>query len=501
MADVSLTTQGRVNGFAYDQSDLDDLPSGNWLACVALGSSTKPLGSPSPIYKKNPAVARKFDIVDTTLPPPELGELPITEKLKRKALIFLEELEQKNCPTVFLIKIDDCGRPDDLESWDSVFIVEAIHLNNFDTSDLSAQDSEEEVTTSGTVSVVKRGRVFPLLWAEKADTQTLAEVLDIEYCDEVNCGNCGQSSAGCDKIYALQAANAASPGLGAQLLYSADGGNTWTAYDIVTLGGTSANKFACVGNYIVVVSNASGSLHYAKKTDLTTWFEVTTGFTDSPNDVYAQSPGNVLFAADGGYIFQASNFKTLVVTVSDNSDTVQNLNRIHGAGDTIVAVGNSNVVKYSINNGASFALLTGPNVGVNLTSVWVVSDYRWYIGCADGTLWYTEDRGATWTQRTLEDQANILQVLDINFGGESGEQGALALEKTSSTGNYGEVYRSISGGREWYRNASAALANTFPDSDYVNAVSVCGYNSIAAGGLASDSADGIIAIAKQGDLG
>lgn len=401
---------------------------------------------------------------------------------------------------MWLLKIDDCGNLDDRNSFQSFFIVDTSKLNNIDLENIQTplDGTEAMFEMSGTFSLTTWERLVPIKFAAYAESTVLAEVLDIIYADEISCGTCAPASNGCQQVYALTRANTGSPGLSSQIAYTLNGGSTWSTKDIAPFGGLSGNRLVSVGQYLVVISEADASWAYVEKDTISTdaFTQVNTGLEvgGAPRAIYAANPNLVFMGGAGGYIYKSEDITADVEVVHDASITTQNSNDIHGNGQVIVSVHNNNVVLVSTNGGVSFASITGSvEIGANLTAVWVRSAFQWYIGTNTGKLWYTEDGGVTFTQRALPNQANLSVVNDIKFSDELNEVGAIAVQTLTA----GYVYRTFTGGREWYQNtAISGLNATGTTNTRINAIALCGLNEIAAGGIESGSTDGLIAIAK-----
>jgi photosystem II stability/assembly factor-like uncharacterized protein len=170
----------------------------------------------------------------------------------------------------------------------------------------------------------------------------------------------------------------------------------------------------------------------------------------------------------------------------DGSITTQDLNDIHGFGQTIVAVGGSNAVLWSENDGRSFSLVTGPAVGVNLTSVWCISKNIWMVGTGGGKLYYTLNNGTTWAEIGLPSVATVIN--DIHF--ENEVVGYLAAE----VGGVAAVFRTTDSGNSWQNTAPHLYA--LPTAVRVNVVYSCGNNRVLAGGRKTAGGDGMVAIAE-----
>lgn len=494
--DVTIAMQGEVAAFYYRQDDLtDNLKYVGDFGASVIDGLTKPLGDLNPTYIKDPARANKFDIARLTRGAPELGEFTFLEYIKRTTRSVLERIEKQDCPVVFAIKLDNCNRPDDPDTVESIFVVPDLRLSSLEMGTMQQRDNNEALEYTGTMSHSNAWtRFFLLRFQEEADALILSEVIDVAYTDEVSCGNCAPFNSGCDVLFALTNANAGSPGLSSQIVVTRDAGDTYTKYDIASLGGKSGSAMTIVGSKMVVVSEADGAHHVAPLSDVSAsqWSRVSTGYVGgaSPRCIFALSPSRVFIGAAGGYIYKSEDVTAGVEVVEDGTLSTENANAIHGVGEVIITAHDNNVLKISTNDGLTWSALTGPAIGDNLTAVWVNNANQFWVGTNAGELWFTMDGGTNWTQRLLPDQDNITAVLDIKFGDVYSQFGAIAVQKTVTA----EVYTTWYGGRRWYRESPEIVQlGTLPER--INKLALCGSDHIAAGGLQSGSTDGVLAVA------
>lgn len=498
--DVKQLKSGEIGVFAYSQSDLTDSPKflGKFSENAAE-SLTKSKGSLEPIYAKGTR-PNQVKIVDFTRGAPELGENSFRERVRPETRNYLERVYKADCPLIFLWKLDSCGNKDDINSAESFIVIDQSLLNNIDWENIQVLDgSNPMVEITGTFNNLNWERIEPIKFVPYGESTIIAEALDVIYFDEVSCGACAPASNGCQKIAWITRANTGSPGLSGQFVYTENGGTTLTAVDLAPFAGKDPNRMVAAGQYIIITSEADGSLIYIDKDALSTVTEVTTGLVGggSPRAITANSAGEILIAGAGGYIYRSEDITTGVEVVHDGTVTTQTLNDIHWRGQTAVAVGNSNVVLVSNNNGVSFgAANASPEPGANLTAVWVVNKYKWWIGTNTGKLWFTQDGGNTYTRKFLPSDVTAAVINDIKFSDELEEVGAIALESLTR----GYVLRTVTGGRIW-RSGSPLLdgiaASGAMSGLRFNAVALCGVNEIALAGLKLSSTDGIIAIAKS----
>lgn len=458
-----------------------------------------PQGDVTPVRVPSPDAYDRFEIVDVIR---GAQGLPSTT-LEFRQLATISEILRKvrrECPMDIQLHVGTCKNPSDFNGgWEDgrVVVLEVAYPTGYSTGDLGALDSDQRATVLESVPFTSLDlyEIKPINPEEQATAEVTDEIVDVAICDAVSCGACGLPSDGCSVVFALAGPVAGSPGLPSELLYTEDGGANWSATNIATLGLAEAGSaLACVGTNLVVVSNASNSLHYAPIADILdgteTWTEVTTGFVVSgePNDIISLDPQHTWIVGDGGYVYFTADPTAGVTVQTAGSVTAQNLNEIHALDvDNLVAVGASNAVIVTTSGGDAWSSITGPNVGVALNTVAMHRLNEWFIGDAGGQLWYTTDGGTTWTEKTFT-------------GSGAGAVRALAFPTPSvgymahnTAGPAGRILRTIDGGNSWYvlpEKSGVAM----PANDYVGAIAACSEdpNIVFAGGLADDGSDGFL---------
>jgi photosystem II stability/assembly factor-like uncharacterized protein len=420
----------------------------------------------------------------------------------------LQELARRKCQADVHVHFGKCTDPSDFNTFSKALVYEAARITSYGTDDLGAlaSDARAEVNETVDLSVKDFYEVLQLSFQEVAGTIITNEILDGVVCDQVTCAgdDCGDESAGCDKIYFISTAAGGSPGTPADIVFSIDGGANWYAHDIDTLGAAEApSGVACVGTYVVVVSNDSDSLHYATKSEILptndeAWAEVATGFVaaGSPNDIW--SVGTYAFVVgDGGYIYGTSDPTGGVTVLDAGVATTLTLNAVHALNTSFaVAVGNSGAIVLT-ENGETWSLVTPTNVlfTQNWQAVWIKSEKEWFIAGATvagvGQVWYTLDGGTTWTQLTTMPGA-YTNFYDIQFSTPS----VVYLTGTIS-GPRARILRSYDGGRSW--NILPEGVGNLPLADRINALATCtqDVNFVVAGGLGDNGTDGILMLGQD----
>jgi len=411
----------------------------------------------------------------------------------------LLRLARIGCAVDVQLHMGTCSIPSIFNEFQKAVVLEDVYLASYSTDELGALGPDERAVVNETVeiSAAKIYEVLPVVVSEVGADVVTNEVLDIIIADQVSCGECESYSDGCQKIFAITKAAGGSPSTPADVVFSLDGGATWHAHDIDSMNATDdPSAIAKVQSYIVVVSQDSGSLHYALFSEFDgatdpDFTEVSTGFNASgaPNDIW--SIGNMAFiVGEGGYIYKVTDPSAGVTELDSSAAGGDGLNAVHALDDEkAVAVGDNGAVVYT-RNGTLWTAASRPvGYGVNLTCVWMRGEDEWWVGTDDGRVFYTLDAGTSWTEKSLP--GNLAAIYDICFPFES-----VGWIAGATSAPAGRILRSYDGGYSWLVIPEGT--SVIPANDAVNAIAGCteDANILAAGGLADDGSDGILLIAQ-----
>ena len=399
-------------------------------------------------------------------------------------------LARNGCSFDVQLHLGACGDPSDFETFTKSIVMEEAYVTNYGTDDLGALQSDDNAAVNETIdiSATRVYEIRPMSFTSIAGSTVTNEIVDIVLADTKACSTdeCEDVSDGCTTFFALSKA------AGGSLSTSADvikiSGTDYVARDVDTLTSVEEpSALAPVGNYIVVVSNGASSYSYALKSKFTattvpTWTEVATA--QAPNDIF--SLGNVAFvAADGGYVYKMTSPTGTLTAVTTGDITAQNLSAIYALdADYVVAVGAAGAVIYS-ENGSTFTLKTAP-AAVVLNSVWMASKKIWWVGGADGNLYYTTDGGTSWATKSFSGSGSG-SVADIAFSTSS-----VGYMVHNTTAVAGLIFRTYDGGYTW--NLMPEGTGSLPAADKLNKLAVCmdDCNLVFAAGLDGSGTDGII---------
>lgn len=388
-----------------------------------------------------------------------------------------------------------CGDLSDLyRGWESYLnIYSYLKLTgNVDGGSRSSREDDEPLENSVSATGVAIYPVGALSFGSEADPEVAVEVIDVVYGTSITCGSCGVENDGSNHIYALTRANVGSPAAPGQLIYSTDGGQTWTPAAITGIGSSNEPRYIDIAGGILFVGTAGTTLFYtALDPDTaapTTWSQVT--LPVAMNDVYVQSASAIFFAANSGAVYKTTDI-AIAPSVVANGAGSDNLTRIHGQGETIVAVGAAGRVYASINNGATWSSTVVP-AAVALTAISVLDRRTYWVGTTGGALYKTMNGGKSWTSVAFPGSGSG-SIFDILF---ATREVAWIAHQASSVAY---LITTLDGGNSWARNDSTSRILNWPTFQKagrlaapVEAKPAVAANYLAVAGLAAGGADGLL---------
>ena len=427
---------------------------------------------------------------------------PTTSLEGRYALDVISEvlrLARKGCAIDMQLHMGECQDPTNFNTFSKALVLEGAYLTSYSTEDMGALASGDDspVNESADISAKTVYEVVPVGYGVKAATIVTTELTDAVICDRVGCGECEEESDGCYKVFAISVAAGGSPSTSPDVVFSVDKGITWYAHDIESIGtANDADGIDCVGQYLVIVSNAEGNLNYALKSEFDgvtdpEFTGITTGIVvgGEPNAIF--SIGGIAFVVgDGGYVYKTDDPTVGVSVLDAGSATSAKLTAVHALSEEFaVAVGENGAVIYTENGTTWSAISVSPvGYGTDINCVWVKSESEWWIGAADGNLYYTLDGGSTWTTKAFSG-SGAGEVRDIVFSTDS-----VAWLAHDTAAPAGRILRSYDGGYSWQLTPESGA--TFPANDQVNALAVCEQdaNFVVGVGLADNASDGYVVV-------
>jgi photosystem II stability/assembly factor-like uncharacterized protein len=457
-----------------------------YQTCMRAGSFDQSFGDVEPIKVPSSARYGEFDEIGEILGEVERGSSSLIGQYAADLRSEIFRLAKQRCPVDVQIHFGACTDPRQFNRFTKALIWENTRLSSYSTDDLGAmQDGDNAaITETGDLSIKEAYEVLQLTVEARATDVVHNEVTDAVLCDLQACyDECGDESDGCQKIYVLHGGILGSPGTPPDVAWTDDGGATWSNDEIYTLTSSEeATALACVGDYLIVISQDTDSAHYKERDDVLdgvvgSWTEDDTGFVSSPLDIW--SVGALAFiVGETGYIYSYEIAGEGATVLDAGVITSEDLQAVHAIDEEhAVAVGENGVVVYTT-NGVSWQQTDADPTAEHLHAVWMRSEAEWWVGDAAGGLFYTLDSGATWTEKTLPG-ASVNLIMDIQFPKSS------VGYVVGRAGTAGAMWRTYNGGYSWVRmpEGTGTLAGS---STQLNALASCpdDVNFVVAGGAA-----------------
>lgn len=493
--------------------------AGQGTQYLVIEGVTKPiLGGITPIRVPDPHRTGAYRNVARSRSAPDFPSATLRLMEKHGSLPF--QLGDLTCPFNLYEVTGRCTDLSDfLRGWDDyVLVYSLVEVTEASPGDRTAFEDDEAIEDELSITI---GDIYPvgkLGFGEQAGTLVDREVADIVYGSKLQCGNCGPTDDGTNWIYAItKSSGSGSPGLPAELIYSTDGGQTWNETGITGIGATEDPiGIDIVGQYLVVLSRTAssattGGYYYAAINTYTgvpgAFTKVTTGFVANrqPNDLYVAGPNEVYFAADGGYIYKATDITSGVTVNNAGSATTSNLIRIDGIDHVIVAAGAASTVIRSINRGSTWTTTADNPSDIPLTiqALEVIDEYRYWVGTtSSGRLFYTLSGGETWATKEFAG-SGAGGVMDIVFA--TDEVGYFSYASNDPTAT---LFATWNGGQDFIASSDTAQKRmlNWPTFDRANRLAVpavgptVSSNNIAVGGLGGNGTDGAIFLGIAAEL-
>jgi photosystem II stability/assembly factor-like uncharacterized protein len=382
------------------------------------------------------------------------------------------------CEMTLDFRFGYCDRPDNPDAWDSIFRIENARIQPSTVGVGADLTTKTEVTAQATGTVWMPIYSLVLDGVDVGDTVGLDCVLVIP---KAECaGDCGPGYDLCDYVFVASEGEYSDT---AEVWKTDDGGSTWHTLD--TSPFAAGEDICCMvgdvtGNTMRLVvfrgtTDAGNPAECAITTDWgVTWTPVDIGESPATDGQYVTSAfrrgRKIWVGTDDGYIYYSPDFGSNWTAQHEGAAITNDVRSICMFSDTIgMAVCNSDEGLYTT-DGSTWAAIGDVVAGSepNLEAVWMTTQWIAYAGTSTGYVYYTLDRGVTWTQ--LQGFGGAA-VHDIQFWTPSA--GFLIAGET--------IYRTVDG--------VTFTAETTPDAAILRDLDLCSANAFWAVGQTSTDLD------------
>lgn len=418
-----------------------------------------------------------------------------------KTQSWLDAQVDRRCPIPLYFHHSFCGRPDIFLNYDRGKLVQNPFIESRSSGSMvkGRADPEEDMEASTRSWDLAGAYPSPEYWKLIWTLHGLGDndpARDIAFCNAPQClGPCGTLKDRCTDGFVGMDESA---GAAATVYYTNDKGVTWSA-----AGGSPAfgndiaqSSVVCYAmdrdtmRWLVAADAAVGGnlvVSYSDSVTGATWTSVT---VDANSDFAPH--GGCLFALDHRHIWLVTDLCDIYFNdtggtgtwddqgaPAPDSEANQQLNAVHFIDENVGwAVGGQPATSYlmykTIDGGAHWekvAPTTAPEAKM-LTGVSVLDQYRVWVCNDNGKVYYSNDAGDTWTQRTMP--TTPVKLGDIRFIDDF--CGYVCGYRTISD-SYVVVYRTFNGGYDWeeyrYSDDNVTISNYGG-----NALWVCDYNHV-----------------------
>ena len=345
---------------------------------------------------------------------------------------FMRRVE-KNCGLrVYMARGTECLDPYNVNEFKVLDYYGEVLLGNYTRTEMRHKNkSEATAIMEGTTITAFQFRQIGLQ-AQIAVRAALAvdPLVDVTLCDKRACGGqCEDDSDGCQKWFAVDATG--------QVIYTTDQFFSEAIVpNVPTLDVTGIIVAMCClrGKLVLIerdITIPSTAFHIA---DLDTilsggtpvWdtiaLDVNGDTIEEQNDCHTSPDGFTLWTTgDNATFYQYNPQKGTVTPVPSIAGLAANMGRLDILGETILAMGDTDVLLRSQDGGRSFQLVevidptTGiATVGLTFTAGAILSQTNWCVGTDDGRILYTLDDGVTWYEQIIPNNAGTA-INDIHF--------------------------------------------------------------------------------------
>lgn len=391
---------------------------------------------------------------------------PVTTTITGLMFKTASVIEMLRCPAVVYL-LQMCGegvKKDIFQNYDRGVALNVSRNTNTTWSNLVHR--EEENASERAVDISANPPAFEFFnlktaVARQSTTQTQA-LNDISICGEEQCaGVCGvQAHELCSGLVAAGDTLAGSPAGNAEVIATTDKGTTWTATATDPfIVGEDVSAVWCFQldkdtDRIIVARGTTdvgnpAEIAYSDDSGAT-WTNVNVGavngqFAPDNDSLFVLDRNNIWLSTDDGYIYKSEDAGESWEAQEQGVITANAINCVNFADNNNgFFAGDSNVIARTTDGGQTWSAVTAPaaQAADNITSLeW---SGRWWIGYNDGQLWYTEDDGTNWLQRTYDNVASQVSIPKIDFITE-----LHGFMVTNTVAPIGTVYHTVDGGYTW----------------------------------------------------
>lgn len=439
------------------------------LRCLDADTVTSPKRGKDLIKCWNP-YGNGWLEVGRTYSAPDAATVTLTQLTETS----LSELEKLYCPATLLFAQVKSGKVTEINNAERVVILKNAEVTE-DSYEGLVHHEEDNVSMHG-VAFSGDSDVIVVGYPE-IQRQTTSETEALNDIHGNTSANCEDRVEPGDMLLAVADSDVA-PAF-ASILYSNDGGVTWTA---AAADPFAAGESAMACQWFMKDNNttrwlvsmeapagAQGMIAYSDDAGAT-WTTVNIGGAAAG---HGSALGGTLFVVDvaeiwlasaAGYIYKSEDGGETWTAKEQGAIMANDYHHIHFFdADTGVAVGAGDVVALTQDGGETWVVGTATGGGGDLLCCWMSEEDTIWVGDDNGDIFYSHDFGQTWTERTGL-TGTPAAINDVEFFDEQ-----VGLLASDSAVPLDTIHQTILGGYSW-------RAITTPTNSGINAIHVVNQN-------------------------
>jgi photosystem II stability/assembly factor-like uncharacterized protein len=388
--------------------------------------------------------------------------------------------QSKACNMTVDFRLGECGRPDNPDDWASI-----LRLYNARVQPATVNTGAgvtDKVMVGANVAASAYDAIYTLT-LDQSDVGSVAGLDAVLAIGDAECsGDCGPGFDSCDYVFVATEGEYLDT---AAVYYTDDGGSTWTAFAVspfavgesisCMVGRVSGSGTGTTMRLIVFRGTTDGAnpAECAITTDWgATWTAVDIGAVNGQYVLSAVMRGRKIWCGtDDGYIYYSADDGATWAAQSAGVTVTNPVNSIAAYSDSILMAVCDSDEGLVTTDGATWSAIGDVAIGdPDINAVSWVTQWIAYIGTSTGYVYYTTDRGTTWS---------VLQ----NIGSE-----VLDLKMWSDTIGYllakdgADVWRTVDG-------VTFVQDTSTPAAAILRQLSICSANELWAVGQTSTDAD------------
>jgi photosystem II stability/assembly factor-like uncharacterized protein len=462
-----------------------------YAGCQTVDDVEAPEGDVELIRCFDPS-GRLWKTVGQTQAPPDPVTTTITGLMFKTASV----VAMLRCPAVIYL-LQMCGegvRKDIFQNYDRGIALNVARKTNTTFSNIVHREEDNPSERGVDISANPPAfEFFNLGSAVSRQSTTETQALnDISICGAEQCaGVCGiEAHELCSGLVAAGDTLAGSPADSAEVIVTTDKGTTWTATATDPfIVGEDVSDVECFQldkdtDRIIVArgtTDAANPAEIAYSDDSgATWTTVNVGavngqFAPDNDSLFVLDRNNIWMSTNDGYVYKSEDAGESWTAQESGVITANAINCVNFADANVgFFAGDSNIIAKTNDGGQTWSAVTAPaaQAGINIISLeW---SGRWWIGYeTTGELWYSEDEGTTWLQRTYDGGASQVSIPKIDFITEL--HGFMVANTAAPVGT---IYHTVDGGYIWQPLTTTTNAG-------LNSIVACDLNLAYAVGEAS----------------